>query len=193
MTDPSHPPAAPAADPIPATAASGATGVDGRVLEPARAADVAAIEDLVVAYGFAVDDRDWVRWEALFTPDAHLDYTHSGGITGAPAEIAAWMPGGLAIFTWSLHSVLTHEVRFTGPDTATGRVHLFNRNGLEWKGRAELCDVGGLYLDEYLRVGECWKFSRRVERTHYVTGGEFAAVVRDLAATTAPDQPRPIG
>jgi len=89
--------------------------------------------------------------------------------------------------------VLTHEIRFTGPDTATGRVHLVNRNGLEWNGTPELFDVGGRYLDEYRRTGDTWRFSARVEETLYVTGGDFAAVVRDLAVRTAPDRPAPIG
>ena len=166
---------------------------DGLVLPADRQGDVLAIQSLVVAYGFAVDDRDWERWEALFLADASIDYTHSGGITGAPAELAAWMPGALSVFTWSLHSVLTHEIRFTGPDTATGRVHLFNRNGIEWNGKMEFCDVGGLYLDRYRRTGDRWQFSERVEQSHYITGGDFAAVVRDLAATTAPDRRPPMG
>lgn len=166
---------------------------DGLVLDPGRLADVAAIRDLAVAYGHAVDDRDWTRWEALFTPDARIDYTRTGGIAGGPAEMAAWMPDALALFVWSLHSILTHEVRFTGPDTATGRVHLFNRNGVDWNGTPEICDVGGLYLDEYRRVGGAWRFARRVETCHYVTGGEFAAVVRQLAAKAEPGEPAPFG
>ncbi|MFZ4517100.1 MAG: nuclear transport factor 2 family protein [Microthrixaceae bacterium] len=166
---------------------------DGRIPSPERVADRLAIQDLAVAYGFAVDDADWPRWRALFTDDAELDYTHSGGIAGGIEEVTAWMPQGLSVFTWSLHSVLTHEIRFTGPDTATGRVHLFNRNGVEWEGRMEFCDVGGLYLDEYRRVGDSWRFSRRTERSHYIAGGEFAALVRGLAATTAPDLRPPMG
>ena len=167
--------------------------VDGTVLPPERQGDLLAIGDLIVSYGFAVDDRDWTRWRALFTDDAELDYTHSGGIAGGIEEVAAWMPAGLSVFTWSLHSVLTHEIRFTGADTATGRVHLFNRNGIEWEGVHEFCDVGGLYLDEYRRVGDAWRFARRVERSHYIIGGKFAAVVRDLARTTAPDLTPPMG
>ncbi|MFN8017311.1 MAG: nuclear transport factor 2 family protein [Acidimicrobiales bacterium] len=167
------------------------TNVDGQVPSTERQGDLMAIQDLVVSYGMAVDDRDWVRWRALFTDDAELDYTHSGGIAGPIDEVTEWMPGGLSIFTWSLHSVLTHEIRFTGPDSATGRVHLFNRNGLVWDGTPEICDVGGLYLDEYRRVGDAWRFTRRAERSHYITGGAFAAMVCDLAATTAPDLPKP--
>ncbi len=170
-----------------------AANADGRVAGPERLADLAAIRDLVVSYGFAVDDRDWVRWRALYTDDATLDYTHSGGIAGSVDEVAAWMPGATSIFVWSLHSVLTHEIRFTGADTATGRVHLFNRNGVEWDGAMELLDVGGLYQDEYRRVDGAWRFTRRVEHSHYITGGGLAAVVRELAATTAPDKRPPIG
>lgn len=166
---------------------------DGRVPSPERQGDILAIQDLAVSYGHAVDDRDWQRWRALFTDDAELDYTHSGGIAGPIAEVAAWMPDALSAFTWSLHSVFTHEVRFTGADTATGRVHLFNRNGIEWNGRAELCDIGGLYLDDYRRVGDAWRFSRRVEQSHYITGGDFAALVRELAVKAAPDKPPPTG
>lgn len=169
------------------------TNQDGLILDSPRQADVLAIKDLAVSYGHAVDERDWARWEALFTPDATLDYTRASGIVGSPAELAAWMPEALGFFVWSLHSILTHEVRFTGPDTATGRIHVFNRNGVDWNGTQEICDVGGLYLDEYRRVGDSWRFSKRVETCLYVTGGEFAAVVRQLAAKTAPDQTAPFG
>ena len=74
-----------------------AANADGRVAGPERLADLAAIRDLVVSYGFAVDDRDWVRWRALYTDDATLDYTHSGGIAGSVDEVAAWMPGATSI------------------------------------------------------------------------------------------------
>lgn len=180
---------APSAD----SSGRGLSSQDGRVLEAERQGDVLAIRDLAVAYGYAVDDRDWARWAALFTPDATLDYTRAGGIAGTLAEVAAWMPDAMAVFAWSLHSILTHEVRFGGPDTATGRVHVFNRNGVTWGDEPELCDVGGVYLDEYRRVGDAWRFSRRVETCRYVTGGEFAAVVRQAVATALPAEPAPFG
>ena len=42
---------------------------DGRVPDPGRVADHLAIQDLATSYAHAVDDRDWVRWEALFVPE----------------------------------------------------------------------------------------------------------------------------
>lgn len=166
---------------------------DGRVPTPGRLADRVAIEDLATAYAYAVDDRDWVRWEALFLPDAHIDYTAAGGIAGSPAELAAWMPDAMAAFTVYLHTTTTHEIRFTDDDHATGRVHVFNRNGLEWDGKQEVVDVSAVYHDTYLRVGGAWRFASRVERTTFLVGGAFAAIVRDIAATGSADGHRPFG
>ena len=158
---------------------------DGLVPDQRRQGDVLAIKDLAVSYAHAIDDRDWARFEALWVPDAHIDYLSSGGIEGNPADVAAWMPEALSAFSWTMHSVFAHEIRFTGPDSATGRSHLFNRNGVVWEGEEELFDVSGLYLDDYVRVGDRWKFRRREEKTLAMEGGAFAAVVRDLASRSS--------
>lgn len=163
---------------------------DGTVHGADRVADVLAIQDLVTSYAYAVDDRDWQRWQALFLPDAHIDYTSAGGIAGSPAELAAWMPDALSIFEFCLHSSSTHEIRFTGPDTANGRVHVFNRNGVHWEGAREIVDVGAVYEDNYARDDDRWRFASRVEHTTYATGGRFAAMIRE-AATTAPSTRTP--
>jgi hypothetical protein len=173
MNDPSGP------DPTEGTDSRRAAA-DGQVLGAARVADHLAIQDLAVAYAYAVDDRDWVRWQALFTPDAHIDYTAAGGIAGSPAELAAWMPGALAVFTFCLHTTATHEIRFTGPDSAVGRVHVFNRNGVEWEGESEICDVSAVYEDTYRRVGGAWRIAGRLERTLCITGGNFARMLNNM-------------
>lgn len=159
---------------------------DGKVTDAPRLGDIAAIEDLAIAYAYAVDDRDWVRWEALFEPDGFVDYRAAGGIAGTPSEVARWMPDALAVFTFCLHSISTHEIRFSGDDRASGRVHVLNRNGIEWEGSAEIMDVGAIYHDEYARHGDRWLISRRVEDTRYVHGGRFAEIVRSMMPPTPP-------
>jgi len=167
---------------------------DGRVLDPGRVADHLAIRDLATAYAYAVDDRDWPRGQALFTPDALVDYTSAGEIAGTPAEVVAWMPGAMSVFTFCLHTTSTHEVRFDGPDRASGRVHVFNRNGVVWEGAPELLDVGAVYDDTYVRVGDGWRFARRIEHTTYVDGGGFARMILDMArAAATPERPAPFG
>jgi hypothetical protein len=166
---------------------------DGEVLAPGQVADVRAIEDLAVAYAYAVDDRDWIRWEALFLPGGLVDYTRAGGISGTPAEVAAWMVGAMATFAFCLHTVATHEIRLTGPDEATGRAHVFNRNGVEWEGRTELFDVGAWYEDTYVRIGGAWRIASRIEHTTYMTGGSFADMIRSVVNDPASGLPQVYG
>jgi hypothetical protein len=162
------------------------TPVDGQVPEPRRVADVLAIQDLAISYAHAVDDRDWVRFEALFVPDANIDYTSSGGMAGSPAEVATWMPDAMSVFTWCMHSISTHEIRFTSEREATGSVHVFNRNGVDWEGEREVLDVVGFYFDRYVLDEGRWRFSERVESVRDLAGGNFAEVVRSISSLAEP-------
>ena len=50
------------------------------------------IGDLIVDYAMAIDGSNWDALDDLFTPDAHIDYTATGGIAGSLAEIKAFLP-----------------------------------------------------------------------------------------------------
>jgi SnoaL-like domain len=139
--------------------------------------DRVLIGDLVVAYAYAVDEKNWTAFEALFTQDAQIDYRSAGGIAGTPAELAAWMPQAMATFSWSMHSLSTHRLQFTSDDAATGSLHVFARHGLTWEGAAELMDVSAVYHDRYARTPAGWRFAARREETLTITGGRFAAMV----------------
>ncbi len=143
----------------------------------ARVDDRALITDLVVAYAYAVDEGDWEVFEDLFVPDAAIDYRSSGGIAGNAAEVAAWMPQAMALFRWTMHSISTHRLRFTGERTAKGSLHAFARHGLTWKDVDELMDVNVIYRDEYVRTDAGWRFASRREDTLNVTGGRFAEII----------------
>ena len=99
----------------------------------------------------------------------------------SPAAPQRSLPGCRApwrCFTFCLHTTATHEIRFTGPDTAVGRVHVFNRNGVEWEGESEIFDVSAIYEDTYRRIGHGWRIAGRTERTLCLTGGRFADMLR---------------
>jgi len=147
-----------------------------------RHEDRVRIEQLATAYAYAVDEKDWDAFEALYVPGAMIDYRSAGGIAGTPAEVAAWMAEAMALFSWSMHSMSTQRIIFTGPDTATGSVHVFARHGLIWEDVEELMDVSAVYQDAYLRTASGWRFASRREQTNAVTGGRFA----DLVRTTLP-------
>ncbi len=151
-------------------------------VEDLRLEDRACIEQLTIAYAYSVDDREWAAFEALYVADATIDYRSAGGIAGAPAEVAAWMAVASAMFSWSMHSMSTQRISFTGPDTATGSVHVFARYGLVWEDVEELMDVSAVYHDAYIRTPSGWRFAHRREQTNSVTGGRFAALVRTTLA-----------
>jgi hypothetical protein len=139
--------------------------------------DRALIGDLVVAYAFAVDERNWQAFEALFVPDARIDYASAGGIAGTPAEVAAWMPQAMSFFTWTMHSIYTHRLQAVGADSVRGSLHVLARHGVVFDGANEVMDVSGVYQDEYVRTAAGWRFQARREDTYGVTGGRFAAMV----------------
>lgn len=147
-------------------------------MDDLRAHDRLAIEVLTTGYAYAVDEGDWSGFEALFAPDATIDYRSAGGIAGTPAEVAAWMPEAMALFTWSMHSMSTQRIAFIGDDEAIGDVHVLARHGLMWEGDEELMDVSAVYHDRYVRTPEGWRFAARTEETLAIVGGRFAEVVR---------------
>ena len=157
-------------------------GREAVAVDDLRLEDRARIEQLTIAYAYAVDEKDWGAFEALYVPDATIDYRSAGGIVGTPAEVAAWMAGASEMFSWSTHSMSTQRIVFTGPAAATGSMHVFARYGLVWQDAEELLDVSAVYHDAYVRTASGWLFASRREQTNAVTGGRFA----DLVRTTLP-------
>ena len=78
------------------------------------------IRELIVAYSSAIDTRDF---DAVFTPDAAIDYRAMGGVAGR--EVKAWLRTVLPQFPQYQHMVGNLSIRLDG-DTARGRTICFN-------------------------------------------------------------------
>ena len=50
------------------------------------------IQDVMVAYCYAVDTRNWDALDEVFTADAVIDYSEMVGVKGTLAEIKAALP-----------------------------------------------------------------------------------------------------
>lgn len=83
------------------------------------------IQDLLARYSYAIDERDWDALDDVFTPDAAIDYSETGGAKGGVAQIKAWLPVALERFPRYQHMVATTKLRLDG-DSATSRTCLFN-------------------------------------------------------------------
>src|SRR5207247_8613606 len=65
------------------------------------------IEDVLIRYCYAVDDRDWDGYRKVFTPDAVLDDTITGGVQRGVEEDVASLKRALAKLSTSQHAVST--------------------------------------------------------------------------------------
>lgn len=81
------------------------------------------IQDLFARYSFAIDERDWDALDHVFTPDARIDYSETGGAAGTFAQIKAWLPVALERFPMFQHMVATTRLELEG-DTARSRTIL---------------------------------------------------------------------
>jgi 3-phenylpropionate/cinnamic acid dioxygenase small subunit len=128
-------------------------------------ADRIEIDDLLTRYATAVDTRDWDLYQSVFTADAVIDYTSSGGIRGELAEVTKWLSDALSIFSMSQHMVTNRDIRLAG-DTATSRSYFYNPMGrTERDGTLALMFVGGYYRDQLRRTAAGWRITERIQDT----------------------------
>ena len=132
------------------------------------------INDLLIRYTRAIDEKDWDLLDRVFTPDARLDYVSSGGIAGPFSKVKAWLSKALAPFPETLHLIGNSEVQLSG-DAATARTAVYNPMFFaRADGGRHHFAVGAYYDDELVRTAEGWRIARRVE-THAFTEGEHPA------------------
>lgn len=119
------------------------------------------IQQLLFDYSTAIDQRRFDDLDAVFTPDAYIDYRVAGGIAGHFPEIKAWLQEVLPNFPAYYHMLGNVDVRVTG-DTATSRAICFNPMLMGGE-QEQIYFVGIWYVDEFIRTAQGWRMSKRVE------------------------------
>jgi hypothetical protein len=125
------------------------------------------IQDLLVAYSYALDFQDWDAMEALFTTDAMVDYTAMGGSKGDLATTMEYLRTTMPMFSSYQHLVAGSEIKLDG-DTAHVRTMLHNPMLLGEGEHPDLMLCGVWYLDTVVRMPGGWKFKERVEKKSYM-------------------------
>ena len=119
------------------------------------------IQQLLVDYSTAIDQRRFDDLDAVFTPEAYIDYRAMGGIDGQYPEVKAWLAEVLPNFPAYSHMVGNFDIRISG-DTATSRTILFNPMVLDAE-KKQIMFCGLWYDDELIRTSDGWRLTRRVE------------------------------
>ena len=128
------------------------------------------IQDLLVRYTRAIDTRDWRLLDRCFTPDAHVDYTSSGGVAGRYPEVRAWLEKALAAFPAMMHFIGNTTLELDG-ERARARTYVLNPMGFpNHDGSLHVFTVAAHYVDELVRTKEGWRIAQRVEQQVLLDG-----------------------
>ncbi|MGB0970349.1 MAG: nuclear transport factor 2 family protein [Mycobacterium sp.] len=123
------------------------------------------IQQLLIDYSTAIDQRRFDDLDVVFTSDAYIDYRVSGGIEGHFPQVKAWLKEVLPNFPAYFHMLGNIDIRITG-DSATSRAVCFNpivMGGDSGQSSTQIYFVGIWYVDEFIRTAHGWRMSRRVE------------------------------
>jgi hypothetical protein len=131
------------------------------VLSIEEISDRLEIQDLLVAYSTAIDNRRFDDLDHVFTEDAYIDYRAMGGVDGRFPEVKAWLAQVLPNFPAYAHMLGNFDIRITG-DTASSRTLCFNPMVLGGE-QQQVLFCGLWYEDEFVRTADGWRMTRRVE------------------------------
>jgi len=128
------------------------------------------IQDLLVRYTKAIDEKDFELLDQCFTGDAQVDYISSGGIAGTYQEARAWLQKALAPFPMTVHYIANSEVQLDG-DRASARTAVLNPMGFaNPDGSLHQFTVGAYYVDELVRTKDGWRIAKRREDQAFMDG-----------------------
>ena len=136
------------------------------MLSAEEMSDRLELQDLLIRYSEAIDRREFDELDAIFVPDAYIDYRDTGGIDGQYPQIKEWLADTLpTYFERNAHMLGLPAVKLAG-DTATARTFCFNPMVLKGE-KPKVMQVGVWYDDEFVRTADGWRISRRVEDKLY--------------------------
>lgn len=144
-------------------------------------ADRLELDQLMVRYVEAIDTQDWDMLDTVFTPDAHLDYSSSGGDEGRGdyPTIRAWLEKSLTMFPMTQHLIGKSLVEIEG-DRARCRTIFHNPMGVPVNDDGiydatgsglHVFVVGGWYDDVCVRTDDGWRIAEKVETQAFTQGG----------------------
>lgn len=120
------------------------------------------IQELLTAYAHSIDGRMFDALDAIFTPDAEIDYSATGGLKGGLWDIKLFLQSTLPLFKASQHFVTNPLIRLSG-DRATCRSLLLNPMTIAREEGVHTLFIGAWYVDDLLRTEAGWRIARRAQ------------------------------
>ena len=122
-----------------------------------EADDRRQLQDVMLSYAAAVDDRDMARYRACFAEDAEIIGFGEETVTGADAWTAS-VESQLDAFSSTQHLMSPQLASITG-DTASARTDVQALHVLK-DGNGAMFTLWATYLTDFVRKDDGWKISR---------------------------------
>ena len=127
------------------------------------------IQRVISDYAWGCDNADWALLRTLFTEDATLDYTTTGGPVGGRDEVVAWLEEGLSQLEWIHHVVSNFQIDLDG-DRADVRAMFHCSVKLP---DTPVMVTGGYYNEEFVRTADGWKLKSLFEDNRWMAGPDL--------------------
>jgi hypothetical protein len=125
------------------------------------------IQRTVHDYAWACDNAEWTLLRSVFTDDAVLDYSSTGGPAGSKEEVCAWLETSLAQVEFIHHVVSNFQIDLDG---ARADVRAMFHCTLRLPRSEGLVVTGGYYREEHVRTPGGWRIRRLVEDNRWFGG-----------------------
>jgi uncharacterized protein (TIGR02246 family) len=122
-----------------------------------EADDRRQLQDVMLSYAAAVDDRDMARYRDCFAEDAEIIGFGEETVTGADAWTAS-VESQLDAFSSTQHLMSPQLAAITG-DTASARTDVQALHVLK-DGNGAMFTLWATYLTDFVRNDDGWKISR---------------------------------
>ena len=147
-------------------------------MDPRELSDRAEITDLLVRYTRALDQARWDDdFDALFSVDAHIDYTSMGGSAGDLAATKRFLSEMMPVFTRTQHMLGLPAITVDGDRAqATTPCHNPMLMGTGKDSKIMVCSLW--YHHELVRTEVGWRIARLWEEKNFMTilsRGDMAA------------------
>ncbi|ARU18120.1 MAG: nuclear transport factor 2 family protein [Croceicoccus sp.] len=125
------------------------------------------IQDLMVGYCYAVDNKDFDALDGYFTDDAVIDYSEMVGVKGSLADIKSFLAASLGPVPMSQHAVSTTQYSFDGDRCETRSVCTNPMVVPGDDGQPQTIFFGLWYIHQFRRTQNGWRISGLYEKKCY--------------------------
>ena len=125
--------------------------------------DKLEINELLARYCHALDQKNWEAFQAIFMPDAILDFTAFGGPKGSPAELQEFFTPILSSLASTQHTVSTIKIDLEGDNAAARSAAIVPMTAKTPEGKESTFVSGLWYEDNLVRTPDGWKIKARTQ------------------------------